>query len=227
MTQIIHQKDNIYSIAADHISTTIHKLLEKKDQLNIGIVGGSSIPKLFSFLKDKPLDWKKIHVFLVDERFVSLDHQDSNFHLIHKNIQQIIPDSHLHPFRFDEGTEQDAITEYEKEFRSYTNRCDLVICSSGEDGHIGSLFPHHPSIKDDSEYFILVHDSPKPPSHRMSMSKNLLLRSEYAYLFIVGTSKLLAYQLYENPELSIEDCPSKLIDKIDKSFVFTEFNTGI
>jgi 6-phosphogluconolactonase len=60
----------------------------------------------------------------------------------------------------------------------------------GEDGHTLSLFPNHPSATQDTEQLVIpVHDSPKPPPDRITLSYRALTGVETAAVFISGTGK--------------------------------------
>ena len=78
---------------------------------------------------------------------------------------------------------------YRDEIKTHGGAYDIVLLSSGEDGHVGALFPKHNSIKNDSDFFIFMKDSPKPTPHRMSASKKLLRKSQISILLVSGLTK--------------------------------------
>ena len=149
----------------------IKKLLKKQKKVIIGIPGGRSVKSIFKLLKTSDLQWNKIHFFMVDERLVPLTHKDSNYKLAKPFLKNI------HPFNY-----KKPLDSYSKELKEQGGRFDIVLLSAGEDGHIASLFPHHPTIMNGSEFFISTDSSPKPPKNRMSASKNLLIRSKISII---------------------------------------------
>ncbi len=107
----------------------------------IGLSGGSTPKPVYTLLStERSIDWKRVTFFLLDERYVPDDHEDSNQKMIQETMlthaataaQTIFPDTSL-PL-------QDCITEYEKKISALT-KINLVILGMGEDGHIASLFP--------------------------------------------------------------------------------------
>jgi 6-phosphogluconolactonase len=224
MTEIILREEHILENASEIISKSINKILDEKGNAIFGTAGGSSIFNVFRFLIYQPIDWDKIHVFMVDERLVPINHKDGNFRLISQQLINVIPKQNLHPFIFKKNDLNYGISEYENEFKQYGDGCDLILLSSGKDGHIGSLFPGHPSINDESKYFISIDNAPKPPPKRMSMSTNMIVRSDISFLMLLGKEKKYAYKKYLDTNLDYKKCPSKLVDNINESFIFTNIS---
>ena len=95
------------------------------------------------------------------------------------------------------------------------------MLSSGEDGHVAALFPDHHSIKDKSEYFFTMGDSPKPPPERMTASLSLLKKSTIAIVLFYGEDKKDAYERFHDENLSIYNCPAKFVEEVDEGYVGT------
>lgn len=221
MTEILFEKDTIYKKVSSIIINSINQILSEKDEIILGLPGGRSITKILHYLKREFIDWNKVHVFMVDERLVPIDDQDSNFRLIKHELSGVIPDKNLHPFQFDDNKPDFGLDQYEMEIKNFGGIFDIVLLSSGEDGHIGSLFPNHPSILDESEYCILVQNSPKLPKNRISISKKFLLRSKIGILLFVGDMKQEAYSKFLDENLDINICPAKLVKQLPESYVLT------
>jgi len=221
--QVVHEKDSLYQKTAEKLGQLLSKFSSEKEKVVLGLPGGRSILPILNYLSKYPLDWKKIYVFIVDERLVPINHPASNFKLIKEGLSGIIPEENLNPFII-EDDEQISLKKYEEKIKQFEGFYDILVVSIGEDGHIGSLYPNHPSISNTSEYYILVEDSPKPPSRRMSMSAGMVLRSKACVVIVSGTQKKDALSKYLDESLNYADCPAKLTLKITELFVFTDIN---
>ncbi len=221
-------KEEVYKACADVIEEAINDLSSMKEKIVLAVPGGRNVAAIFSYLKEKNLDWNKVHIFLIDERLVDLQSDLSNYKILKDNLIQPLlkkdrfPGSNIHPFVYDEQSDDLGIAEYSEEIKVVGGRFDIILLSSGEDGHVGALFPEHNSIKNESDYFITINDSPKPPKRRMTSTRKLLERSQVALLLFVGEEKREAYKKFKDENVSVEECPAKLIDSIGNSFVFTD-----
>ncbi|OCL27728.1 6-phosphogluconolactonase [Orenia metallireducens] len=228
MERIVGIRKELEEQVAKRMVKGIENLLQENDYLVLGIVGGSSVAGIFSYLKEYSIDWNKVHIFMADERLVPLDSDESNYKLAKEAfLDELIgtgklPKKNLHPFVYDPNQKDYGLNSYIKDLNQYGGKMDIILLSAGEDGHTASLFPNHPSIEDESEAYILVDNSPKPPVKRISASKNLLLKAKESFLLFFGEQKFDAYRRFSDEDISIKECPSKLVKSIDKSYIFTD-----
>ncbi len=66
---------------------------------------------------------------------------------------------------------------------------DLVLLGVGPDGHCASLFPGHPALQESSASVIAVHDSPKPPPTRLSLTYPALDAANEIWFVASGDGK--------------------------------------
>ena len=222
--KVVHKKSQLFKYAAKKIEQLILKFLLDKEEVILGLPGGRSIPPLLNHLRKFNIKWDKVHVFSVDERLVPYNDPENNFRLIKSGLSGFIPKKNFHPFILEDNKEKICLKKYEDEIKKFNGLYDILVVSIGEDGHIGSLFPNHPSIKDKSDFYIIVENSPKPPTRRMSISTNMVLRSEACVNLITGIQKKYALTKLLEDDFNYIDCPAKLTLKIPESFVFTDIN---
>jgi 6-phosphogluconolactonase len=72
---------------------------------------------------------------------------------------------------------------------------DVVVLGIGPDGHVASLFPGAPTLDADEEAVCLgVHNSPKPPPERITLSLGVLRAARRCVLPATGAGKRDAVQ---------------------------------
>jgi 6-phosphogluconolactonase len=209
--------------AVDIIAASARRLLRKKGFVVLGIPGGRSVKELFrSFRATTKIPWDKVHIFWVDERLVQPSSPQSNCkmafdlfleELISKNC---IPRANVHPFDVGRG-----IGSYNKELRKYKG-FDIIIVGVGEDCHVAALYPNHHSIKNRSNGYFAIDDSPKPPHQRVTSSRKMLEKADTAIALFLGKRKAGAYKKYRDSSISIGECPAKIINYIRNSYVLTD-----
>ncbi|MGM5483457.1 MAG: 6-phosphogluconolactonase [Nanobdellota archaeon] len=198
---------------------------KSKNSLVLAIPGGSSVYGIFKQLLKEDIEWKNVHIFMIDERIVPINHEKSNFRQAKESFLQIlldkkkIPESNVHPY-----TPEKGIKNYQEELEKVGGKFDIILLSSGEDCHIASLYPEHHSIRDNSDYFIEMEDSPKDPPKRMSSTRKLLLKSEVSILLFLGENKREAFHKYMDKNYNIEQCPCKIADKSPETYILTNID---
>jgi 6-phosphogluconolactonase len=229
----IISEDNINKlnkIVVDILVENIDDLLRKKDYVILGIPGGRSVLGIFALLKNEErIPWKKIHIFMIDERIVPICDIESNFKLANdgfiKNLikKNILPKENVHPFIFKKKADF-GLSDYEDELIRYGNFYDIMILSAGEDGHIASLYPKHDSIKNNSGRYLFMEDSPKPPSRRITVSRKMVLKSKVVILLFIGKSKKQAYKKVLDRDDDFYSCPARLVKNVKKLYILTSFS---
>jgi 6-phosphogluconolactonase len=215
--------------AADFFIYHTKKILQNKDIVLWAMPGGRSVSGIFKSLAERDdIPWEKIHLFIIDERFVAASDIESNYRLLYENmvygllIKGKISNKNIHPFIFKPGESDHGSGEYEKELKRFGDYFDIILLSSGEDCHIAGIYPNHHSVKNKYEYFFTMNDSPKPPKDRMSSSRSLLQKSRAAVLLFYGDSKKNAFVDFLDNSTNVIECPAKIIKKINNSLVLTD-----
>ncbi len=141
--------------------------------------------------------WTKTHVFLVDERYVSLDHPESNFRMLKKNLIDPlnIPTRNIHPIPTGAADIRKVAWQYERDiksfFRLHNNEppvFDLILLGLGQDGHIASLFPGTRALEEKRKWVATVtEDHVKPP--RITLTLPVLTRARTIIIYAPGKQK--------------------------------------
>ena len=218
MRLIFGKKEIIEKRAAKIIAIEVLKVLKKQTFVVLGISGGRTIQNILKKLKNISLPWKRMHIFLTDENLVPITSRQSNYKIISSVLEEI-PKKNIHAHNL-----KNNVSEYYRELKKFNGKFDIVILSSGTRGEIASLFPESKAIKSTHSGYIEIKDSPKYPKERISASSSLIRKSKVSLLLFIGNEKKEAYENFINPQLKFTDCPTKIVNTIQKSYVLTDVN---
>jgi 6-phosphogluconolactonase len=178
---------------ANEIAEKLKLSIQKNGEASLLVSGGTSPIGMFHLLSLKQIDWTKVTIGLVDERFVSNSHEASNEKSIRENLLQ---NEAIHatfiPMVYNIDDEVDNLTRANLAYTYFNNHPTICILGMGEDGHTASLFPGDKNSESDLKNSIpsvISTKSPVEPKHRITCSKALLLHSKEIYLMINGASK--------------------------------------
>lgn len=232
MLSLVHEKNAqlLLQRAAWRICARIRELLASQERVQLAVPGGRSVVKVFETMREEQLDWSRVHIFMLDERLVPLEHPDSNWRLLSDHFVKPMVDSgrfpaeNAHPFIYAPNTADRGARAYEQLLKGLGSRFDVILLSAGEDGHVGALFPDHHSVADPHHGFIVMDDSPKPPPQRMTSSLSLLMTAQAAILLFVGAGKRAAYRNFTDTSIAASGCPAKLVLTMKDAAVFTDLD---
>jgi 6-phosphogluconolactonase len=179
------------------------------------LAGGTAPMAAYRMLATKyanKLDWDKVVFALGDERYVPIDDPDSNWRQIAEALLDPlkIPDDHRLRPPVEKTTPEAAAAVYEQMLMSLPRtpqaaiRFDLVWLGVGEDGHTLSLFPGRNDAFADA-YTVAVHESPKPPADRLSLTFMALTGVQQCVIIATGAGKaqIMARALQHDSRLPI------------------------
>ena len=131
------------------------KAIDARGVFYVAISGGHTPAIFYELLSEESaysrIDWRKVHLFWVDERCVPPSAEASNFGLAaHTFLLDVpIPGENVHRVTGEDTNYAQAAEEYEKVILNVFGlkpgkvpRFDLVLLGMGADGHIGSVLPN-------------------------------------------------------------------------------------
>ncbi len=179
---------------AKQILMILGEAIERNGKATLAVSGGSTPKPLFKALSEKDFAWNQVQVTLVDERWVSNDHNDSNTKLVHENL--LVNYAKEAEFVSVTTTESDPVNAEQtisQRFDSMADAFDIIILGMGEDGHTASLFPCSEQIEgglDLSRELSAIATAPTTAPHqRMSMSLAKIIKAKHVFLHLVGAKK--------------------------------------
>lgn len=193
-------------------------------QLNIALSGGKTPKVLFDKIAlkqqktDKPVYWKNIHFFMVDERCVPPDHADSNYGMIHGALLGKIdlPACNIHRIRGEDDPEREAY-RYEQEIHEQVPGkkgipvFDWIFLGTGEDGHTASIFPDRTDLLASANIVEAV-EHPVTRQPRITLTGKPIIQAKKITFLVTGESKSLIVRQIINQEPDAAHFPAAYIN---------------
>jgi len=176
--------------AADAVERIARESIEKRGVFRIVVAGGNTPRPLYEKLCDAETDWTAWHIYYGDERCLPSGDANRNSFMVELAwLKRVgIPRGQIHAIPAERGATQGA-RDYAALLQD-VNEFDLVLLGLGEDGHTASLFPGHDwGTALDAPAVLAVHDAPKPPPERVSLSARRLSRARHVLFLVTGETK--------------------------------------
>lgn len=187
-------RDDIEKELSLTIASALESKIRESGEASLLVSGGSTPVNLFKELSKFKINWDKVTISLVDERWVMKGHHDSNEHLVREHlIQNEAKNARFIPLLIDEADQEKNITAVRKLTESMVMPFTVVVLGMGTDGHTASLFPKSPQLEvgmnlETQEKIILTEPQTAPYS-RISFTRSALLDTEYLFLHCYGAEK--------------------------------------
>ena len=164
-----------------------------RGRFSIAVPGGSVAVRFFPRLAAAAVDWSRTDFFQADERAVPPGDPDSNFAALSRLWLEPagVPPARIHRM---EGEDPDPNAAARRSAHDLTRtlgepaRLDVVLLGAGPDGHVASLFPDHPALRA-TRPAVAVHDSPKPPPGRLTLTLPVLTSARLVVIAVLGAEK--------------------------------------
>lgn len=188
------------------LEVTARQAISARDRFTLAVAGGSVATTMFPRLAGTPIDWSRTEVFFVDERAVPAGDRESNFRVAHTMLVEHGPldPAHLHRMPADlpdlEAAAAQCAVELEQSLGA-PPRLDVALLGMGGDGHVASLFARHATLELKDRWVAAVHDSPKPPTRRLTLTLPVLTGAGLVIVAAFGPEKATAvHDAVTNPE---------------------------
>ncbi len=196
---IFDQKDQILKFLIEKWEDISKNSIEIRGYFAAGLSGGKTPIGFYQKLAewDSRSSWKRTHIFLVDERFVSFDDQDSNYRMLRETLlgKIIVPQANIHPIPTGKAVLEASAKEYEADLikffkvsRGQYPAFDLILLGIGEDGHTASLFPGSRALSERKRLAAAVVVDEKKHD-RITLTLPVINHAEHVIFFVTGENK--------------------------------------
>ncbi len=178
---------------AERVASALRSAIAKRGEANLVVSGGSTPVGVFRTLSDVALDWSAVRITLADERWVAVDHGDSNERLVREHLlRNSAAGASFTSLFTGHKTAEEGEEEVARRLSAFP-LFDVVMLGMGEDGHTASLFPESEALvrgQDlSSNRSCLAVQPSHAPHQRMSLTLRRLLQARLVILHITGQGK--------------------------------------
>jgi 6-phosphogluconolactonase len=157
------------------------------------VLGGGNTPlQAYALWGKSDLLWNRVQLIASDERCLPPDDPGRNDNAIPGAIGPRKYTYHRFPAELGPEKAAEAMESIVAELVPF----DVVVMGLGEDGHTASLFPGRDLGFD--TLVIPVHNSPKPPPNRVSLTSKALSQTQLMVYLVTGVGKREALEKFLN-----------------------------
>ena len=225
--------------AARDISECIHKLLQKKEYINIIFAAAPSQNEvLASLVADKTIPWDRINAFHMDEYVgISTDAPQGFAQFLRRAIFDKVPFRSVN--LIDCTAEPNAESErYSELLKKYPT--DIVCMGIGENGHIAFNDPHVADFNDPKAVKVVdlddvcrmqqVHDGcfaslDEVPKFALTLTVTTLASADYRFCVVPAPTKANAVKNTVLGEIG-EACPATVLRIKDNSLLYCDADSS-
>jgi 6-phosphogluconolactonase len=213
--QLIREGDatGVATRAAEIFAELVAAALAARGVAHVALAGGTTPERMYSLVVLE--SWHGVELWFGDERCVGPDDPQSNYRMVAQTLLPRASGAGVHRIEGELGAEA-AASAYETELRGALPAAedglplfDLILLGIGEDGHTASLFPRNPALERRGVACVPVHDAPKLPPDRVSLSLEALRAARECVLLASGSGKAQAIAGALGPPTL--DVPSSLL----------------
>ncbi|OWM75522.1 probable 6-phosphogluconolactonase 4, chloroplastic [Punica granatum] len=205
--QVLDTEEDLAVALAKYTADLSAKFVKERGAFTVVLSGGYLIDCLRKLVEPPYADsveWSKWRVFWVDERVVPKDHVDSNYKLAYDGFLSKVPILPGNVYAINDAlSAEGAADDYETCIKQLVKsnvvalststgfpKFDLMLLGMGPDGHVASLFPGHPLVKEKERWVTFIEDSPKPPPQRITFTFPVINSSAFIAMVVAGPGEV-------------------------------------
>jgi 6-phosphogluconolactonase len=195
---LIHaDADDLAYAVASRLITRVVDAQSTGGVAQVVLTGGRVAAVVYQAVAESParnqIDWQRVEFWWGDERFLPDGDPDRNETQVREALLSHleVDPARVHPMPADtgQGAEAAAAAYAEELAAAGSPKFDVLMLGVGPDGHVASLFPGYPQLQVTDAAAVAVHDSPKPPPTRVSLTFPRLDRAREIWFVVSGEDK--------------------------------------
>lgn len=207
--------DKCASALAEVVASILEDGIRARGQASLVVSGGTTPHRLYRELSGRCLEWGQIWVALTDERWLEPDSPASNEYEIRRTLLRgEAADARWVSLKNRAASAAAGLPAVTERLMKIPKPFDAVVVGMGEDGHVASLFPGHPSIDVDDALCVATR-APVAPAERISLTPRAMLDSRRLFLLMGGARKRDVLQRALRPG-PVTEYPVRMLLQQDK-----------
>lgn len=173
----------------DDVAAAFADLVVREQPSTIALSGGGTARSCYEALAARSgLDWSGVEVLIGDERWVPVDHTDSNEGMARAELLDHVAVRKVHSLRGAGVSPEDAAESYDELVRGL-GAIDIVHLGLGPDGHTGSIFPGSETLEVDDRYVRDAEPRLDPRHHRVTLTLPGIALGHHVVFTVEGADK--------------------------------------
>lgn len=179
---------------AEVVADDLRAGLSAREAVSLALSGGNTPKAFMRALSLQSLDWSRVAVTLVDERWVPESSERSNAALLRDNLLSGgAAAARFLPLYRDTLEPETALGDIEQDLVALPSPFDVLVLGMGNDGHTASFFPGgdrlHDALDPEATALVLPMRAPGAGEPRITLTLPPILAARHLYLHIEGAGK--------------------------------------
>ena len=196
---------------ADLLASLLRDAVRERGRASLALSGGTTPGPVYRALASRSAadaaPWEHVEVFFGDERCVPPDDEQSNYLMARRDLLDLLPVPPLAVHRIraegpDRGRAAAAYAEL------LPPALDVLVLGMGPEGHIASIFPGSPALRE--ERLVVPVETPKPPPWRLTVTPPVIAAARTVVVLVTGDAKVEAVERALAPDGDPGITPARL-----------------
>ncbi|MFE9749784.1 6-phosphogluconolactonase [Saccharothrix saharensis] len=206
---VVHRDGELLAAAtAARLVTSLVDAQAARGSASLVLTGGRTGIAVLEHLRATPardaVDWSRVDLYWGDERFLPSGHPERNETQAREALLDHVPvpAERVHVMEPSDGRFGDdpeaAAAAYADVLAAAAGpdgpvpSFDVCLLGVGEEGHVASIFPESPAVREQERPVVAVRDCPKPPPTRVSLTLPAIRAAREVWLITTGAAKAAA-----------------------------------